>query len=100
MKETADLTVILTVWKRNHLDEQIQCLLKQTVRIANIWLLQCGDYVQVEEILARYPAITYVHSGIDLKYFGRFSLALHASSLYKVCYSPKLGPLAKLENSD
>lgn len=82
MKKTSDVTVILTVWKRNHLEEQIQAMLRQTVPAANIWVQQYGNHVATADILARYPGISYVHSDLNLKYFGRFSLALHATSRY------------------
>lgn len=76
------VTVILTVWKRDHLEEQINAILDQTEQPYQIWVYQCGDYVNVNKIKQKYSGIQFVHSSVNLKYFGRFSLALHVQSDY------------------
>lgn len=75
-----DVTTILTVWKRNHVDEQINALLKQTLKPKKIIVYQCGNYVDTRDIFNRYAYIDYVHSSINLGYFGRFSIARHCTT--------------------
>ncbi|WP_171036630.1 glycosyltransferase family 2 protein [Dyadobacter sediminis] len=77
MKKQADLTVILTVWKRNHLREQIEVLLAQTVLPKHIWVIQCMQHVSITDVLKEFPDIKYFRSDEDLKYFSRFSIGIH-----------------------
>ncbi|MEQ8553648.1 MAG: glycosyltransferase [Cyclobacteriaceae bacterium] len=77
-----DLTVILTIWKRDHLEEQITALIDQTRLPKQIWIYQCGEYVDIKRILRKYPFIEVIKSTINLKYFGRHSIAIHAETKY------------------
>ena len=77
-----DVTVILTVWKRDHLREQIECLYNQSRKPAYIWVYQCGNFVDTQRILKKYQQIGLVRSSINLKYFGRFSLAQFTRTKY------------------
>jgi hypothetical protein len=76
------VTVILTVWKRKHLEEQIEAILNQTEQPYQIWVYQCGDYININRIKRKFPSIQFINSTVNLKYFGRFSLALHVKSEY------------------
>ncbi|WP_257957525.1 glycosyltransferase family 2 protein [Parapedobacter tibetensis] len=80
--ENNTVTVILTVWKRNHLEEQIESMLSQTVTPNAIWVYQCKNYVDVSATLAKFPFVEHLHSSVDLKYFGRFSLARYVKTNY------------------
>ncbi|GAB3640257.1 glycosyltransferase [Spirosoma arcticum] len=80
--EFAEVTVILTVWKRNRLEEQLTSLFAQTEKPYQVWVYQCGNYVNIESVLKRYPEIEFVHSTVNFKYFGRFSLAQFIRSKY------------------
>ncbi len=80
--QKADVTVILTVWKRNNLDEQITALLNQTLLPANIWILHYSNHVSVSERLKNYSFVDYFYAAINLKYFGRHTLAQHSSTEY------------------
>lgn len=82
METGADVTVILTVWKRDHLKEQIEALLSQDMPPANIWVNQCLNHLSVENILKEYPSVKYFYSGVDLKYFSRFSIAIHSPTCF------------------
>ncbi|KAA0988754.1 glycosyltransferase family 2 protein [Dyadobacter aurulentus] len=80
MENKADVTVILTVWKRNHLKEQIEALLAQTSPPAHIWVIQCMQHVSIKEVLREYPQVKFFQSDEDLKYFSRFSIGIHVRS--------------------
>lgn len=81
-EDCADVTVILTVWKRNYLEQQIECLLSQSIRPKNIWVQHCCNHVNVTSVLRKYDFLEYIKSSIDLKYFSRFSTAVHVNSKY------------------
>lgn len=79
---TEDITVILTVWRRSHVEEQINALLAQTLMPRNIWVYQCCNHISLKGCLKKYPFIHHISSTVDLKYYGRFSLANHISTKY------------------
>lgn len=81
-KPKADLTVILTVWQRDNIEEQLKCLLAQTLFPANIWILQYGNHVPIAKCLKKYPFLEHFHATLNLKYFGRHSLAQHLTTTY------------------
>lgn len=94
------VTAILTVWKRDNLEEQIQTILGQTVKPDAIWVYQCKDFVDVKSILRKFPQIEHIHSSVNLKYFGRFSLAQFALTKYVWIIDDDLIPSACwLENA-
>lgn len=78
MKE-ASITVIITVWKRGYLDEQLNSLINQTVRPRAIWIIQNESHINIKPVVEKYrntfPAIEVLSSTHNLKYFGRFSLS-------------------------
>lgn len=77
------ITVILTVWKRNNLQEQITALLSQTILPTKIWIYHCKFSVPPDiSLCQKFPMIEYQVNTGDLGYFGRFSLALHAQTPY------------------
>lgn len=77
------ITAILTVWKRNNVEEQIQALLSQTIPPQHIWIYHCKFNVLPDmELCKKFPMVKYQVNTSDLGYFGRFSLALHADTPY------------------
>ncbi|WKN29769.1 glycosyltransferase [Porifericola rhodea] len=82
LDQNTDVTVILTVWKRNNVKEQINALLHQSVLPSHIWIYQCGSYVNLANCLKKYPFIEWIKSSVNLKYFGRHTLAKHAETKY------------------
>ncbi|MBS1662371.1 MAG: glycosyltransferase family 2 protein [Bacteroidetes bacterium] len=79
------INVILTVWKRQHLEEQVRALLEQRLPPEEIWVYHCCDHIEPDlEILDRYPRVRYQFNSGDLGYFGRFALGLSMRTPY-VC---------------
>ena len=67
------VTAILTVWKRNHLEEQLQALFGQTVPPAYIWVQQSQHHVDVSAIVDKYKdRVRYSCWENNLGVFGRF----------------------------
>ena len=60
-KLSVDISVILTIWKRAHLDEQIENILSQTVTPGEIIVVQCCNFVDLS-----FPDVESY--GIKLKY--------------------------------
>ncbi len=77
MKKT--IAVIITIWKRNHLLEQLDSILNQSVKPEEILIIQNENYVQIDDIILKFslefPRINLVKSNHNLKYFFRFSIA-------------------------
>lgn len=77
------ITAILTVWKRDHLLEQLQVLEQQSHPPEQIWVYHCGKHQSPDySLLDHYPNLCYQFNSNDLGYFGRFNLALLAKTAY------------------
>lgn len=74
----AGITVIITVWKRKYLAQQLESLIRQSVAPTCIWIIQNENHIDitlaVKQWSLEFPAIFKIHSGFNLKYFGRFSV--------------------------
>lgn len=81
-KPIADVTVVLNIWKRKYLKEQLAALHAQTMIPANIWIVHYENHVPVTKTLKHHPEINYFHSTNNLKYFGRFSIGSHINTEY------------------
>ena len=77
-----DVTVILNIWKRNHIEEQIQALMSQTKVPQYIWILHENQQMPIPPSLNKLPFIHVFKIPINLKYFGRYSLAQHCPTVY------------------
>ena len=77
-----DVTVVLTVWKRNNLAEQLDALLNQTQRPGHIWVCQDERHINIDRIKKRFPYVEFINSTVNFKYFGRFALAQFAQTDY------------------
>ncbi|HWB92057.1 MAG TPA: hypothetical protein VG605_09400 [Puia sp.] len=79
----ATITAILTVWKREHLSEQLRVLGQQSHPPEHIWVYHCGSHQPPDySLLDHYPNLYYQYNTSDLGYFGRFNLALFAKTDY------------------
>lgn len=85
-KKLVDVTIILNIWKRRHLNEQLQSIVDQTVIPKEIWVIHYEQHWQIQTILSSFenclPSITLIESSKNLKYFGRFSLAINVVTEY------------------
>ena len=84
--KTTDVTIVLNVWKRSYLEEQIKALMAQSVLPKEIWVIQYENYSSGDDILkkfkAAFPHIFTIKSSRNLKYFGRFSIAMHITTKF------------------
>jgi hypothetical protein len=81
-----DVTVILNVWKRAYLDEQLTALLNQSVLPAEIWIIHYENHVSIDDFIEKhrntFNSIYIIDADLNLKYFGRFSIATNVSTTY------------------
>jgi len=79
------ITVILTVWKRNNLEKQLKCIFDQTIKPKEIIIFQNENHVDIKGIVNKYK-LTHIQSNKNLKFHGRFSLPLLLTTEYCVIY--------------
>lgn len=77
------VTVILTVWKRDHLEEQLQALFRQTVIPSHIWIQQSLHHVDVSMIVDKYKdRVRYSCWENNPGVFGRFESVIQVKTPY------------------
>ena len=83
---SVSVTIIITVWKRNYLEEQIESLLNQTVLPEQIWIIHYEDHIDIRPLIKRYlpvfPSIFIIEADLNLKFFGRYSMAGYVNTEY------------------
>ena len=70
----ADVTAILTVWKRSHLIEQLEALRKQSTLLKHIVVVQCENHTYFD--LGEFPDVGLIHLSTDLGIYARFTVPL------------------------
>lgn len=85
-KKTVDVTIVLNIWKRKYLNEQLNSLCKQTVRAKEIWIIHYETHFNISEIIKEFegllPPIIVIESSKNLKFFGRFSVAININTKF------------------
>lgn len=85
-RERVDVTIVLNIWKRNHIEKQLTSLLSQTVLPKEIWVIHYENHVDIEEVISKYkhfyPDIVVIHSDKNLRYFGRFSFSINITTQF------------------
>ena len=80
------INVILTVWKRNNLEEQLEAISKQTADISEVYVYQNESHVDISHLKSKYN-FNHVHSkDMNFKFHGRFTLPLLFTSEYTVIF--------------
>ncbi len=96
--EPNSITVIITVWKRGYLEQQLTSLTGQTVRPSQIWIIQNEHHIRIREVVEKFtpdfPAISIIHSDYNFKFFGRFSLVCHVQTEYVLVIDDDVIPAA------
>jgi hypothetical protein len=95
-----EITAILSVWKRPHLEEQLEALARQTVRPSDIWIYQNEAHVEVPRTLReKYGAKLVQSHDRNFKYHLRFVLPLLADTEYVTVFDDDTIPGTRwLEN--
>ena len=97
-----EITVILTVWKRNHLKKQLNYILNQTKKPYQIWIYQNESHMDInipDKIKEKYNISLIQSKDINFKFHGRFMLPLLCDTEYTVIFDDDTMPGEKwLEN--
>ena len=90
-KDVYDIVIILTVWKRNNIERQLNQVKSQSIlknKRTNIIIFQNSNHLNIEHIVNEWKKpnkfsdkvnITFIHSPIETGYFGRFIIPLTSS---------------------
>lgn len=85
-KKVVDVTIILNIWKRPHLEEQLVSIINSTVIPKEVWVIHYENGVQTRSVIEKYkehlPFLNLIHSDKNLKYFGRFSIAINTATKF------------------
>ena len=86
-----DVVIVLTVWKRNHLERQLIQIKNQSIiknNKINIIIFQNSNHINIEDIVIKWKKsnifpqnvdIDFIQSPIETGYFGRFIIPLTSS---------------------
>jgi hypothetical protein len=80
------ITVVLTVWKRNNLEEQLEAIYNQTADLSDVYVYQNESHVDITHLKERYK-FKHVHSkDMNFKFHGRFTLPLLFDTKYTAIF--------------
>jgi len=91
INEFYDIIIVLTVWKRNNIENQLIQIKNQSIlknKTTNIIIFQNSNHVNINDIVEKWKQpnifndqvnITFIQSPIETGYFGRFLIPLTSS---------------------
>ena len=101
INEFYDIIIVLTVWKRNNIENQLIQIKNQSIlknKTTNIIIFQNSNHVNINDIVEKWKQpnifndqvnITFIQSPIETGYFGRFLIPLTSSvrgeSFFFIC---------------
>ena len=89
------ISVILTVWKRDNLEEQLQAIKNQTADVSDIYVYQNESHVDIEYLKEKYD-FKHIHSkDFNFKFHGRFTLPLLFNTEYTAIFDDDTIPNKK-----
>lgn len=68
--------VLLTVYKRNHIEQQLQAIYNQTIKPEYIIVFQNENHISIEHLKNKYNFI-HLKSDFNTKFFGRFTYCIN-----------------------
>tara|TARA_Y100000385_G_scaffold224978_1_gene235305 strand:+ start:752 stop:1483 length:732 start_codon:yes stop_codon:yes gene_type:complete len=81
----SDIAVILTVWKRNNLSEQLQRIIRQTEKPSRIIIFQNENHLTIdipEDVKTKHNVQVIQSKDFNFKFHGRFTIPLILDSEY------------------
>lgn len=82
MFDNNKIITILTAYKRNYFQQQIESLKSQTVKIDKIIILQNEKHIDLTCIKETFPDIYIISSDYNTKYWGRYAIASICNTEY------------------
>jgi len=97
-----DITVVISVWKRNTLEEQLIAIQNQTADVDSVYVYQNESHLDVNSLKEQY-GFKHVHSrDVNFKFHGRFALPLLFDTKYTAIFDddtiPRKGWLEHCKN--
>ena len=90
-----DISVVLTVWKRNNLEKQLKSIYNQTANISNIYVYQNESHIDISNLKEKYN-FNHIHSkDVNFKFHGRFTLPLLFNTKYTAIFDDDTIPRAR-----
>ena len=80
-----EITVIISLWKRNNYEAQLNHIVNQTKRPYQIWIYQNESHIDVyipDKIKQKYNISIIQSQDINFKFYGRFAIALLCDTEY------------------
>ena len=68
--------VLLTVYKRNHIEQQLQAIYNQTIKPEYVIVFQNENHISIEHLKNKYNFI-HLKSDYNTKFFGRFTYCIN-----------------------
>tara|TARA_A100001515_G_C4591880_1_gene216244 strand:- start:1762 stop:2520 length:759 start_codon:yes stop_codon:yes gene_type:complete len=90
-----EITVILTVWKRNYLSSQLSHIVNQTKKPYQIWIYQNESHIDInipDEIKNTHKISVIQSKDINFKFHGRFALPLLCNTEYVAIFDDDTMP--------
>ena len=90
-----DISIILTVYKRNYIEEQLRRIYAQTVNISNVYIYQNESHIDISHLKEKYD-FKHIHSkDHNFKFHGRFTLPLLFETKYTAIFDDDTMPNPK-----
>tara|TARA_R100001143_G_C3319019_1_gene113816 strand:- start:142 stop:849 length:708 start_codon:yes stop_codon:yes gene_type:complete len=90
-----NVSVILTVWKRDTLEKQLIAINNQTANIDSIYVYQNESHIDIEHLKGKYT-FKHIHSkDVNFKFHGRFTLPLLFDTKYTAIFDDDTIPNKK-----
>lgn len=90
-----DVSVVLTVWKRNNLELQLEAINNQSANIKDIYVFQNENHINIENLKEKFN-FKHIHSkDFNFKFHGRFTLPLLFSTKYTAIFDDDTIPNKK-----
>ena len=80
-----EITVIISLWKRNNYEAQLEHLMEQTKKPYQIWIYQNESHIDVsipEDIKKEYNISVIQSKDLNFKFYGRFAVSLLCDTEY------------------
>jgi hypothetical protein len=68
--------VLLTVYKRNYIEKQLECIYNQTLKPDYIIVFQNENHISIEHLKSKYNFI-HIKSDYNTKFYGRFTYCIN-----------------------
>ncbi len=86
-----EITIILTAYKRDYFNEQIDAILNQTIPVKSIYIWQNGNYIDIDKYRDLYN-VKLIKSDENLKFHGRFAFAHIIQTKYVAIFDDDIIP--------